>query len=93
MQIDSTQSRIMKLVESTLQLSNLDIAAYYVLKGEKTTTLSATSKIQNDIISPALADAQVTFSRCQLFRVSNYLIFPWVIGVDNFLITYRFIGF
>ncbi|XP_038887624.1 probable transmembrane GTPase FZO-like, chloroplastic [Benincasa hispida] len=56
--IDSTQSRIMKLVESTLQLSNFDIAAYYVLKGEKTTTLSATSKIQNDIISPALADAQ-----------------------------------
>lgn len=61
MQIDSTQSRIMKLVESTLQLSNFDIAAYYVLKGEKTTTLSATSKIQNDIISPALSDAQVTF--------------------------------
>lgn len=75
MQIDSTQSRIIKLVESTLQLSNFDIAAYYVLKGEKTTTLSATAKIQNDIISPALADAQVTFFRCQLFSVSNYLIF------------------
>ncbi|KAG7036365.1 putative transmembrane GTPase FZO-like, chloroplastic [Cucurbita argyrosperma subsp. argyrosperma] len=56
--IDSTQSRIMKLVESTLQLSNFDIAAYYVLKGEKTTTPSAVSKIQNDIISPALSDAQ-----------------------------------
>ncbi|CAK9323460.1 unnamed protein product [Citrullus colocynthis] len=56
--IDSTQSRIIKLVESTLQLSNFDIAAYYVLKGENTTTLSATAKIQNDIISPALADAQ-----------------------------------
>ncbi|XP_038888742.1 probable transmembrane GTPase FZO-like, chloroplastic [Benincasa hispida] len=55
--IDSTQSRVMKLVESTLQLSNFDIAAYYVLKGEKTTTLSATSKIQNDVISPALVDA------------------------------------
>lgn len=93
MQIDSTQSRIMKLVESTLQLSNLDIAAYYVLKGEKTTTLSATSKIQNDIISPALADVQVILSRCQLFGVSNYLIFAWVIGVGNFVITNRFIGF
>ncbi|KAG7011236.1 putative transmembrane GTPase FZO-like, chloroplastic, partial [Cucurbita argyrosperma subsp. argyrosperma] len=56
--IDSTQSRIMKLIESTLQLSNVDIAAYYVLKGEKTSTASATLKIPNDIISLALSDAQ-----------------------------------
>ncbi|XP_023553753.1 probable transmembrane GTPase FZO-like, chloroplastic isoform X1 [Cucurbita pepo subsp. pepo] len=56
--IDSTQSRIMKLTESTLQLSNVDIAAYYVLKGEKSSTASATLKIPNDIISLALSDAQ-----------------------------------
>ena len=62
MQIDSTQSRIMKLTESTLQLSNVDIAAYYVLKGEKSSTASATLKIPNDIISLALSDAQVIFS-------------------------------
>ncbi|XP_022758214.1 probable transmembrane GTPase FZO-like, chloroplastic isoform X2 [Durio zibethinus] len=56
--IDTTKSRILELVESTLQLSNLDIVALYFLKGGSSATLPATSRVQNDILGPALADAQ-----------------------------------
>ncbi|XWS76410.1 hypothetical protein CRYUN_Cryun01aG0173800 [Craigia yunnanensis] len=56
--IDTTKSRILELIESTLQLSNLDIVASYVLKGGSSATLPATSRVQNDILGPALADAQ-----------------------------------
>ncbi|XVF72416.1 hypothetical protein PTKIN_Ptkin12aG0119600 [Pterospermum kingtungense] len=56
--IDTTKSRILELIESTLQLSNLDIVASYVLKGGSPATLPATSRVQNDILGPALADAQ-----------------------------------
>ncbi|XP_050267089.1 probable transmembrane GTPase FZO-like, chloroplastic [Quercus robur] len=56
--IDTTKSRVLELIESTLQLSNLDLAASYVFKGEKSGTMPATSRIQNDIIGPALSDAQ-----------------------------------
>ncbi|XP_059660506.1 probable transmembrane GTPase FZO-like, chloroplastic [Cornus florida] len=56
--IDSTQARVIKLIESTLQLSNLDLVASYVFKGEKSNSMPATSSIRNDIIGPALSDAQ-----------------------------------
>ncbi|KAK8630710.1 hypothetical protein V6N13_079491 [Hibiscus sabdariffa] len=57
--IDTTKSRILELIESTLQLSNLDVVASYLLKGESSTTsLPATSRVRNDILGPALADAQ-----------------------------------
>ncbi|XWS31587.1 hypothetical protein CRYUN_Cryun23aG0089000 [Craigia yunnanensis] len=56
--IDTTKSRTLELIESTLQLSNLDIVASYVLKGGSSATLPATSMVQNDILGPALADAQ-----------------------------------
>ncbi|XP_038991184.1 probable transmembrane GTPase FZO-like, chloroplastic [Hibiscus syriacus] len=56
--IDATKSRILEIVESTLQLSNLDIAASVLLKGESSTSsLPATSRVQNDIFGPALTDA------------------------------------
>ena len=60
LQIDTTKSRILELIESTLQLSNLDLLASYALKGELSASLPATSRVQNDILSPALADAQVS---------------------------------
>lgn len=60
LQIDTTKSRILELIESTLQLSNLDIVASYVLKGGSSTTLPATSRVQNDILGPALTDVQVS---------------------------------
>ncbi|KAK8485751.1 hypothetical protein V6N11_037022 [Hibiscus sabdariffa] len=57
--IDTTKSRILELIESTLQLSNLDVVASYLLKGESSTiSLPATSRVRNDILGPALADAQ-----------------------------------
>lgn len=59
MQIDSAQARIIKVIESTLQLSNLDRVASYAFK-EKAAPMAATSSVQNDIIGPALSDAQVS---------------------------------
>ncbi|XAR58541.1 Dynamin GTPase [Bertholletia excelsa] len=55
--MENTQARILKVIESTLQLSNLDIVVSYTFK-EKSAPMSATSIIQNDIIGPALSDAQ-----------------------------------
>lgn len=60
LQIDGTKSRILELIESTLQLSNLDVVASFLLKGESSTTLPATSRIQNEILGPAIADTQVS---------------------------------
>uniref|UniRef100_A0A803NAU9 Uncharacterized protein n=1 Tax=Chenopodium quinoa TaxID=63459 RepID=A0A803NAU9_CHEQI len=55
--VGSAKERMLKLVESTLQLSNLDIAFSMFLGGDKSAS-AATQSIQNDIVSPALADAQ-----------------------------------
>ena len=59
-QIESTKSRVVELVEATMQLSNLDIVASYVFKGDKQAT-PATSRIQNDIIDPSVSSVQVSF--------------------------------
>ncbi|KAK9161185.1 hypothetical protein Syun_007526 [Stephania yunnanensis] len=56
--IDNAQARAVRLIESTLRLSNLDLVASSILKGEGTGSLSAASSIQKDIIEPALSDAQ-----------------------------------
>lgn len=40
-------------------LSNLDLVMSFVLKGENAPALPATSRVQNDIIGPALSDAEV----------------------------------
>lgn len=54
--VGSAKERVLKLVESTLQLSNLDLA-FSMFLGDKSAP-AAKQTIQNDIISPALADAQ-----------------------------------
>lgn len=64
LQIDNTKSRVIELILATLQLSNLDLAASYAFKGEKSTTLPATSRIQNDVIGPAIVDVQVSLMLC-----------------------------
>ncbi|KAE8683173.1 hypothetical protein F3Y22_tig00111213pilonHSYRG00346 [Hibiscus syriacus] len=57
--IDATKSRILEIVESTLPLSNLDIVASVLLKGvSSTSSLPATSRVQNDILGPVLTDAR-----------------------------------
>uniref|UniRef100_A0A5B7C242 Dynamin N-terminal domain-containing protein n=1 Tax=Davidia involucrata TaxID=16924 RepID=A0A5B7C242_DAVIN len=69
--IDSTLSRVVKLIESTLQLSNLDLVASYVFKGEKSTPMPVTSSIRNDIIGPALFDAQKLLEEYVTWLQSN----------------------
>ncbi|XP_014754907.1 probable transmembrane GTPase FZO-like, chloroplastic isoform X2 [Brachypodium distachyon] len=55
--IERAKSRAITLMESTLQLSNIDLISTYMLAGEKGTSAKATSFVQNDILSPALDDA------------------------------------
>ncbi|XP_073315343.1 probable transmembrane GTPase FZO-like, chloroplastic [Primulina huaijiensis] len=56
--IDTTQARAIKLAESTLRLSNLDVAISYVFKGHKSSQMPATSRLRNDIIDPAVSEVQ-----------------------------------
>eukprot|EP00268_Persea_americana_P058683 TRINITY_DN7126_c0_g1_i7.p1 TRINITY_DN7126_c0_g1~~TRINITY_DN7126_c0_g1_i7.p1 ORF type:complete len:845 (-),score=168.11 TRINITY_DN7126_c0_g1_i7:738-3128(-) len=56
--IKTAQARAVKLTESTLQLSNIDLVASYFFKGEKSGSMPATLSIQNEIISPALSGVQ-----------------------------------
>ncbi|KAJ0978825.1 hypothetical protein J5N97_014299 [Dioscorea zingiberensis] len=55
--IEKTKVRAIELVESTLQLSKVDLITY-AFKGERSASIPATSVVQNDIIIPALSDAQ-----------------------------------
>ncbi|KAK3138879.1 hypothetical protein QOZ80_5AG0374620 [Eleusine coracana subsp. coracana] len=55
--IERAKSRAVTLMESTLQLSNIDLIFTYIVKGEKGTSAKATSLVQNDILVPALDDA------------------------------------
>lgn len=64
MQIDNTQARAIKLAESTLQLSNLDLVASYVLRGDKSAQMPVTSSLRNEIIDPAVSEAQVSAWFC-----------------------------
>lgn len=56
--INTTQERISKLVESTLRMSNIDVATSYLFKGEKSTFMPVTSIVRNDIIDPAVSEAK-----------------------------------
>ncbi|XP_068658902.1 probable transmembrane GTPase FZO-like, chloroplastic isoform X2 [Aristolochia californica] len=56
--IEAAKDRTVKLTESTLQLSNLDLVVQYFLQGEKSGSFSPNSRIQNEIIGPALSDAR-----------------------------------
>ncbi|KAL5701788.1 hypothetical protein ACHQM5_027090 [Ranunculus cassubicifolius] len=69
--IDTAKARAVRIVESTLQLSNLDLAASYVFKGEKTGLMPVTSNLQNDIIGPALTDAHKLLGEYSIWLQSN----------------------
>ncbi|XP_019225511.1 PREDICTED: probable transmembrane GTPase FZO-like, chloroplastic isoform X2 [Nicotiana attenuata] len=56
--INSTQARVVRLVESTLQLSNVDLVTSYVFRGEKSTQMPVTTSVQNDILGPAVLEGQ-----------------------------------
>nr|XP_029121551.1 probable transmembrane GTPase FZO-like, chloroplastic isoform X2 [Elaeis guineensis] len=56
--IETAKARVTKLLESTLQLSNIDLISTYSFKGERSSSVPATLAVQNEIIGPALSDAQ-----------------------------------
>uniref|UniRef100_A0A0D3G777 G domain-containing protein n=1 Tax=Oryza barthii TaxID=65489 RepID=A0A0D3G777_9ORYZ len=55
--IARAKGRAISLMESTLQLSNIDLIFTYTLSGGKSTPTKVTSFFQNDILSPSLDDA------------------------------------
>lgn len=59
-QIENTQARVFQLVDSTLRLSNLDLVAAYIFKGDKTSLMPATLTVRNEIIGPAALEAEVS---------------------------------
>lgn len=61
MQVETAKSRALKLTDSLLRLSNIDLIPTYALKTERAGSTFATSTFQNDIINPALSDALVYF--------------------------------
>lgn len=56
--IGNAKTRAIKLTESTLVISNIDIVTTYVFRGNRGALMPAASVIQNDIIGPALSEAQ-----------------------------------
>lgn len=56
--INSAQARVVRLVESTLQLSNVDLVASYVFRGEKSAQMPATISVQDDILGQAVLEGQ-----------------------------------
>lgn len=69
--IETTKSRVVELVEANLQLSNFDIIASYAFKGEKN-ALPTTSRIQNDIIGPAVSAVQKILEEYGNWLYSKY---------------------
>ncbi|KAK1317874.1 hypothetical protein QJS10_CPA05g00854 [Acorus calamus] len=69
--IEAAKARSIKLIESTLQISNVDLVASYALQGEKSDPTRATSAIQNEIISPALSDAKILLEEYSAWLQSN----------------------
>lgn len=69
--IETAKARAIKLVESTLRLSNIDLIFTYAFKGEKSNPLPVTSTIQDEIINPALNDAQRLLGEYSRWLLSN----------------------
>ncbi|KAH7677071.1 Dynamin GTPase protein [Dioscorea alata] len=55
--VDKAKARVIELVETTLQLSKVDLISTYGFKGERSGSIPATSVVENDIIGPAVSDA------------------------------------
>ncbi|CAN6328401.1 unnamed protein product [Urochloa humidicola] len=55
--IERAKGRAVTLMESILQLSNVDLIFAYTIKGKTGSSIRATSFVQNDILTPAFDDA------------------------------------
>lgn len=85
MQIDNTQARAIKLVESTLQLSNLDLVASFVLSGDKSSKMSVTLSLRSEIIDPAASEAEVSACFCYMFMLGEISIKFYQFNAPHFL--------
>ncbi|KAL9236019.1 hypothetical protein vseg_010733 [Gypsophila vaccaria] len=70
--VEGVKLRVVKLVESTLQLSNLDLAFSLISKGDKSALTPTTQSVHNDIVSPALSDAQRLLVNYTAWLNENY---------------------
>ncbi|KAK4493513.1 hypothetical protein RD792_005559 [Penstemon davidsonii] len=69
--IDNAQARAIRLAESTLRISNLDLVTSYVLRGGKSAQMPVTSSLRNDIIEPAVSEAQKLLGEYTIWLESN----------------------
>lgn len=69
--VTSAKSRAINLMESILQLSNIDLIATYGFRRERSGSTPAASSIQNEILSPTLSDAQRMLSEYLTWLRSN----------------------
>ncbi|KAL0435746.1 UNVERIFIED_CONTAM: putative transmembrane GTPase FZO-like, chloroplastic [Sesamum radiatum] len=69
--IDNVQGRAVKLAESTLQLSNLDLVTSYVVRGNKSVQMPVTSSLRNEVIDPAVTEAQKLLREYAMWLESN----------------------
>ncbi|KAL2510665.1 FZO-like [Abeliophyllum distichum] len=69
--INNTQARVIKLAESTLQLSNLDLVTSFVFKGDKSAPMPVTSSLRNDTIDPAISETKKLLGEYGTWLQSN----------------------
>ncbi|CAH8283628.1 unnamed protein product [Eruca vesicaria subsp. sativa] len=69
--IDKARLQIVDQIESTLRLSSIDLAISYVFKGENSASVAATSKVNGEILAPALSNAQDLLGKYAEWLQSN----------------------
>ncbi|KAH6793946.1 FZO-like protein [Perilla frutescens var. hirtella] len=69
--IDMTQARAIKLAESTLQLSNIDLVASFVLGGDKSAKMPVALSLRHEIIDPAASEAEKLLEEYALWLESS----------------------
>uniref|UniRef100_A0A1J3I5A0 Uncharacterized protein in xynA 3'region n=1 Tax=Noccaea caerulescens TaxID=107243 RepID=A0A1J3I5A0_NOCCA len=69
--IDNARLQVVDLIGTTLRLSTLDLAISYVFKGEKSASVAATSKVQGEILAPAISNAQELLGKYAEWLQSN----------------------
>lgn len=72
LQIEKAKTRAVNLMESTLQLSNVDLIFIYMFKGENSSSARATSSVQNEILGPVLSEVQVLLSILSQLMSKNH---------------------
>ncbi|CAA0159656.1 putative transmembrane GTPase FZO-like protein [Arabidopsis thaliana] len=69
--INNARLQVVDLIGTTLRLSSLDLAISYVFKGEKSASVAATSKVQGEILAPALTNAKELLGKYAEWLQSN----------------------